>query len=86
MNVKELTRTSISPDRIGHLMRLVDYQKHYPMLFVSVHSLRHFLRSRRELLEERGLLINTTIGLMVDAGRLTEQLPELLASVPEVSA
>jgi len=76
--VELIERKPMPFDLIDRLVPAKHLIEVLPNFFPSEHSLRHFLRTRRSSLVSRGLLIETTAGLLVDVPMLREQLIEIL--------
>jgi hypothetical protein len=73
-----IERKPIPADLVDRLTQAKHLKELLPNFFPSDHSLRHFLRTRRSILIERGLLIETPGTLLIDAPRLREQLIEIM--------
>ncbi len=76
--MKQVVTKPISADKLSRLERWTDYRARHSNIWQSVHSGRHFLRSRRATMMASGILIETTSGWMVDAPALDAVLIDLL--------
>lgn len=70
---------------LASLVRWSDYAASLPNLFPSRTSAQWFLRSRKDELTQRGILLGTVRGYLVRRDLLDDCLLELLSGKPEES-
>jgi hypothetical protein len=73
-----IQRVTPPAELLRRLQPIKSFFQQYPNLFPSESAMRHFMRIRRAELVKRGLLIETTAGLLVDAPMLADQMVEIL--------
>lgn len=78
-----LVTATMDVQSIRRLQPWTRFAREFSNIWPSEASARHFLRTRREAMQKRGILIRTTTGFLVDAQRLIEALPALMATATE---
>ena len=73
-----IQRVTPSAELLSRLLPIKRFCAQYPNVFHSDAAMRHFLRIRRTELLARGLLIETSAGLYVDAPSLADQMVEII--------
>lgn len=69
---------AIQTDRLPHLMRWTDFAAEFPGIFPTDHSVRHFIRTRKDKLIDADLMVDSSMGMLVDGERLRERLLDYL--------
>jgi hypothetical protein len=78
--VSQVTITPVPASKLARLERASDFFARYPRLFPKPTSWRVFVQTRRDVLEEEGLIYTLTTGLHVDAQELEQRLGQLLST------